>query len=357
MQNLTLQIRYKRVAEFLERKGYSSHHHPSRAQLAKLASPGAIHLSMSASTVFNFFYLYSITKTKLMKKLLSLIFLCLLMLQSTNAQIALPNPGFENWTSQGLYEDPDNWNTLNPSTAVLGILTALKATGADVYSGNNAIKLITKNVLGQTANGIATTGTINTGNQTITGGIPYTDRPDSITGWYKCTPVGGDNGFLAFVLLDAVEDTIGFSRFTTPTTTVGVYTYFSSAITYYSSASPVTARCLLSSSAGFTATVNSTLFMDDLALIFNSTGIKEELPGRATSVHFNSASRQLIVKAPMANITKAEIMDLKGSTLTTYAIYGVNSEVEIQSISAGIYFVVLSDESKKIVSIKKILID
>ena len=44
---------------------------------------------------------------------------------------ATPNAGFENWTLVGSRYDPDNWNNLNPSTAILGVYTCTRATGVD----------------------------------------------------------------------------------------------------------------------------------------------------------------------------------------------------------------------------------
>src|SRR6188768_3135228 len=91
--------------------------------------------------------------------------------------VATPNPGFENWTQVGNRFDPDNWNTLNPSTAIIGILTCTRASGVDVHAGTYAIKLTTKSVFGVTANGIASTATlITTPPYGVTGGIPYTGR-------------------------------------------------------------------------------------------------------------------------------------------------------------------------------------
>ncbi|MBP6333867.1 MAG: PCMD domain-containing protein [Bacteroidia bacterium] len=272
-----------------------------------------------------------------------------------NAQNALPNPGFENWTSQGLYEDPDNWSTLNPSTAVLGILTALKASGSDVHTGSYAIKLTTKNVLGQNANGIATTGSINTSTQTISGGIAYTSRPDSIGGWYKYTPAGSDNGFVAFVLLDAVNDTIGFANFTTPNSTIGTYTYFSAAINYTSSANPVLARCLLSSSAGFTAVVNSTLIIDDLQLIFNSTGIRESHPS-TLSLNYNSVTGKLSIQDLNRNYKKASVVDYAGRTITEFQTSAEFTEVSLPALAVGIYFVIVYDNAHKPGALRKFMV-
>lgn len=293
----------------------------------------------------------------MIKNLRSTTLLLLLFNINSFAQNPLPNAGFETWSVVGIYENPSDWNTLNPSTSPLGVLTALKASGSDVHSGTNAIKLITKTVLSLTANGIATTGVINTTTQTISGGIPYTGRPDSISGWYKYTPVGGDNGFLAFVLLDASNDTIGFANFTTPNSTVSSYTYFSVAVNYYNTGTPVTARCLLSSSAGFTAVVNSTMFIDDLALIFNTTGTREELPTANTVLKYFSSSKKISIHSASVSISKAEILDISGKKIESYPLHSTKAEFTLENIKPGIYMVLLYDESMNMQLSKKILVE
>ena len=151
-----------------------------------------------------------------------------------------PNPGFETWTQQGNYWNPTGWNNLNSQTAILGVFTCTRGTGADAHSGTYGIKLTTKSVFTVTANGIASTATlVTTPPYGVTGGIPYTLRPDSITGWFKYTPANSnDSGFVQFVLLGSANDTIGFVRFNTPNTPVGAWTRFSRPINYSSAAAP-----------------------------------------------------------------------------------------------------------------------
>ena len=175
-----------------------------------------------------------------MKKIYSLLTLFVVSMTCSFAQV-LPNPGFEAWTHSTfpLYDDPNNWNTLNPTTGLVGVITCSKATAAaEHHAGAAAVKLVTKSVSGQIANGIVTTGTINTSTQTIGGGLPYTLRPDSIIGFYRYTPVSGDNGFVELQLLGSGgdTDTIGYARFMTPTTTVGSFMRFAVAINYRSAA-------------------------------------------------------------------------------------------------------------------------
>ena len=186
-----------------------------------------------------------------MQKQLLTLSIAALFAANVNAQnAATPNPSFENWTVMGNHSDPDNWNTLNPNTSILGILTCTKATAAaDVHTGTAAIKLTTKSVFGVTANGIATTATlITTPPYGVTGGLAYTQRPDSIVGWYKATPVNGDHGFVEFSLFDSNNDTTGYVRFNFPAATVATYTRFSAAINYFNSNTPVLSQWILSSS-------------------------------------------------------------------------------------------------------------
>ncbi|MCH8317524.1 MAG: hypothetical protein IIA88_03365, partial [Bacteroidetes bacterium] len=89
-----------------------------------------------------------------MKKLLLLSALIGLSVAGTTAQNAIPNPGFENWSSSPCYDDPDDWGTLNSQTGCFGS-TVIKATGADVNSGSFAIKLESISIFGNDAPGLA----------------------------------------------------------------------------------------------------------------------------------------------------------------------------------------------------------
>ena len=278
-----------------------------------------------------------------MKKILSFIFL--LASAIVNAQNALPNPGFENWTTVGTRMDPNNWNTLNPNTAVLGILTCTKAIGADVHSGSAAIKLITKNVLGQTANGLATTGNIAISPPGVSGGISYTGRPDSIVGWYKYSSVNGDNGFVEFQLLGSstTPDTIGYVRFVTPNSSVGSYTRFSAPINYRSSNAVTKSIWIISSSGGFTGSVNSTLYIDDLELITNtSTVIKKTL----SNEFFLSPNpvKDLLNISSFGGMD-FDLFDVSGKKILSERLHAGNNQLSLELLSNGIYFYSIHDKA------------
>lgn len=287
-----------------------------------------------------------------MKKIYVLLFA--ITLYSNAFSQALPNQSFDNWTNAGSYDDPDDWSTLNAATSGFGAITAQKATGNDVHTGAAAIKLVTLFVLIQNANGIATTGTINVGNQTIDGGIPYTLRPDSLTGWYKCDPQGADFGFVDFSLLDAAgTDTVGFAHFQTPNAAVNTYTYFSVPVVYYNANTPALSRCVMSSSAGLTSVLNSIMIVDDVDLVFNPDGIREPLIGLA-DVKYQISSDKLIVNS--ARQASLSIFDMTGKSVFNKRINDGTSEFVLTDLSEGIYAFKLTDDSAVNISSGKFII-
>ncbi len=253
---------------------------------------------------------------------------------------ATPNPGFENWTQVGNRFDPNNWNTLNPSTAIIGVLTCTRATGADVHGGTYAIKLTTKSVFGVTANGIASTATlITTPPYGVSGGIAYTQRPDSIVGWYKSTPATtADSGFVQFVLLGAANDTIGFVRKFFPNTAVGTYTRFSAPVIYSSAATPVNSYWILSSSNPLTPVVNSTIFIDDIDLIFNSSGVAE-VNGKAPFEIINTIiDNDLEVMNTSGRAADLLIFDSTGKRVVSKTVQPGSQKFNLPQLSNGLYF-------------------
>jgi hypothetical protein len=281
------------------------------------------------------------------------------MLSAQNA--ATPNASFETWThtsGAASYDDPTGWSDLNSTTSGLGTITCYKATAAgDFHTGAAALKLVTKSVFGTIANGICTTGAINTSTQSLSGGIAYTGRPDSIVGWYKSTPAGTDHGFVQLLLTGTSDtDTIGYVKFNTPAAAVNVYTRFSAPM-HYKSVNPVTnSQWLVSSSLGHTGQViNATIFVDDLDLIFNSTGVKEEAisgfstgPNPATNV-FHVYNTKLL----NAHIV---FFAINGKLLQTIPLANQTNTIDISSFPQGSYLYTVFDEKGTALSNGKLII-
>ncbi len=224
-----------------------------------------------------------------MKKIYSLISILLVSHTILWAQAA-PNACFDSWTSHssilGSYMTPDGWSCENSQTATIGTYTCFQSTTHYSGCGTYSCELITKSidipfVIDQVVPGIITTGTIPSSvTGSITGGIAYTLRPDSITGYYEYIPAGGENGFVDFYLFGSAAnnaDTIAEAQFNTPTTTVGTFTRFSAPLIYRDTDAVANSIWLISSSNNDASSsgVGSTLYIDDLNIVINPSGIVE----------------------------------------------------------------------------------
>jgi len=99
----------------------------------------------------------------------------------------IPNAGFENWTSkaQGLYDVPDQWGTMNNTTAKDSIFTVEKGNPGSL--GLYYMRVISRAIgTGTTVvNGIAVSGKLDTVTMEPKSGFPYTGQPKSFTGKWQ----------------------------------------------------------------------------------------------------------------------------------------------------------------------------
>lgn len=302
-----------------------------------------------------------------MKKIFTLISVFSGLITCAWAQT--PNPGFETWTTSGFpaYEEPNSWHTANAQTNIISIATCIKASGADKHAGSYAIKLVTKQIgapFNQLVPGFATTGTLPTSiTGPLTGGIPYTSRPDSITGWYRYTPQGGENGFIGFILFGSAAnnaDTIAEAGFATPTVTVGSFTRFSAPLVYTASTNPVAnSMWLLSSSNnnGLTSSIGSTLFVDDLAVVINpsTTGVAEQVMPEV-SLGPNPASDHVLIKNGSGTKAFFSLYDAMGRRITTEAIGNAESTVDVSFLGSGLYMYAVTNEHNATIQTGKLII-
>lgn len=292
-----------------------------------------------------------------MKRLYTII-IFLSITSGVKAQNATPNAGFENWNTVVNRIDPADWNNLNPSTAILGVLTCARASGADAHSGNYAIKLTTKLIPGFNiiANGIASTGTlITTPPYGVSGGIAYTGRPDSITGWYKYTPAGTDQGFVELQLLGATNtDTIGYVRFETPNATVSTYTRFAAAVNYLSTATPSNSIWILSSSKGVGPIVNSQIFIDDIAMVFNSSSVNTINSKNEVTILGNVIKEKIRFNYKNTGVYQFRLIDTAGRIVADTQLNSQQSTVDVSSLD-GLYFYTIENNTG-IINTGKIII-
>src|ERR1043165_1249209 len=263
------------------------------------------------------------------------------------AQNPTPNAGFENWnfdTCVNIFEVPDNWDQLNCETNILSVLTCLKTT--DAHSGNFAVKLVTKEVFTDTANGIITTGHLITVPPFgVDGGIPFTQRPDSIYGWFKYFPTPGDSSQIEFDLFGANHDTVGTALFQSGDS-IFTYTRFSAPIVYFNAETPDSSLWIISSSNGFNSLPNSTLYIDDVGLV-NPSGINEVNLDDFISLTPDPASDFIFIQNKKQIIGDLIFYDEEGRVIRKFPTANQESSFSVSSFSEGIYFVRLVDSKNK----------
>ncbi|MCY7408887.1 MAG: T9SS type A sorting domain-containing protein [Chitinophagales bacterium] len=290
-----------------------------------------------------------------MKQTLLALLFSIFIAQISFAQEATPNAGFENWTLKyNSFYTPDDWDNLNLLTSILGSLTCIRTTEA--HTGSYACKLITlKLSVGDTANGIITTGQLITvPPYGVKDGIPYTLRPDSIYGWIKYAPVGGDSTQIVFVLLSAAHDTIGKAEYKAGQT-LTAYTRFSNPINYFSAENPDSSLWLISSSNGFDAQPNSTMWIDDIGLAF-TVGINELSLHDFIFVSPNPANDILYIKNEEHLIGDLVLLDEQGKIIDQFHLNGQSTSIDISKLAEGIYILKVTDEKQNSIATGKILI-
>lgn len=192
----------------------------------------------------------------------------------------VPNGDFETWDTGLLYDNPTGWSSPNESLSSIPFNNTyvVEEENTDVHSGSAAVKLrcryITSIAGNFTVPGYITLGTIEVNTQTqeveIIGGVPFTDRPDQLEGYYDYTPVGVDQFSVEVVLLNynastqTIIDTIGAGYFVTSTATSG-YTQFIAPITYFSTATPNYMNINILCTSPTNPVANSEAYVDDLS--------------------------------------------------------------------------------------------
>lgn len=125
-----------------------------------------------------------------------IIYTFVLFLTSTGlfAQQQLPNVGFENWSSEFLFEGLADWNCFNASSVANNPgLTKSE----DAYSGNYSVKMQTLLVGEDTAFTFIYHGYVT--DDGPGGGIPYSETFDRVSGYYKADLVAEDSAVMILI--------------------------------------------------------------------------------------------------------------------------------------------------------------
>ncbi|MCX7697302.1 MAG: PCMD domain-containing protein [Bacteroidales bacterium] len=226
----------------------------------------------------------------------------------------IPNASFETWQSFGSYENPTFWDTPNDLTSSFGKIVVSKESNL-VYDGMHSIKITVVSSLFGNLPGIAVLGdfsfNMSTMSPSITGGIPFTQRPLKLKGYYQYEPNSPDNALIGIFLLKengSSFDTISADGFE-PTTTATQWTYFEIPINYRNSEAPTHMNILLMPTNRSIPRNGSTLYVDKLELDF-PTSITFDENEIDFKIYFNNSS--LLFEHDEKELLHVEIYDVLG---------------------------------------------
>ena len=206
-----------------------------------------------------------------MKNRFTFIFSALMFMSTYLAAQSVPNGGFENWSSTNFFEEPSPFATSNSLTYLTGEnLNVTKTT--DSHSGTYAARLETIVNMNDTIPALMMIGKLE--GALIGGGMPFTSRPDSLTGYIKYDMAGDDEVFMV-CLFKSNGLSLGVVQ-ASFTGTQDSYTRFSVPVVWYIPiVSPDSVNIVIATTSSITSgNPGSTLYVDD----FNFVGGSDPFP-------------------------------------------------------------------------------
>jgi hypothetical protein len=131
-----------------------------------------------------------------MKKIIYSLSTIAIFCVSGQAQNVIPNGGFENWTNHS-YEIPQSYIQCSNLEAIQKCgcpPNEVKSTSA--YHGSFALQLTTQIANGDTNVGYCVAANAQGNPNQWSGGLPYTQQPTGIRGYYKCSVPAGDSALM-----------------------------------------------------------------------------------------------------------------------------------------------------------------
>lgn len=282
----------------------------------------------------------------------------------------LENPGFENWENAGTVKDePVDWSTIKTAD-VPGIASVAPVTfdrSDDKHSGNYSLKLYNVSVFGLIATGAITNGRFHA-DYDLSKSYSYTQqddakwhtvftwRPDSLTGWFKFYPNDDDRAQFKVILhIDSCKlpengtmpNWVGMAvHVTEPGVTYDNWTRFSVPFDYYQDILPEFELSVINSGDSTVASDSSYLLVDDLQLIYSSSGISEQ---KLAEPFLTAYGRLLEITLKDESEYRNEwfyLIDISGQTVMTLQL--TTGKIEIpDNIHPGVYVAVLKNKSRQ----------
>lgn len=240
----------------------------------------------------------------------------------------IPNHDFEDWQDYTCL-NVDSWYSLNNTFNGLGV-EPLKQT-EDAIEGNFAAELSTYLIMSEyIIPSYLSIGEIYVDDANPVRKIPYTDKPEKLTGYYKYFPVSDATGVVQ-INFSLLGETIGGGQYVFTEATE--YTYFETPIEFVGDPDSL---LLVFSSGGVEG---SRLLLDDIKFEFSVNTESEYISN--LNIFPNPARDYIIVEiTDKSMIEKIAVTDLQGRIIKEiYSDSNSTVKIDVSNLSEGIYFI------------------
>lgn len=248
----------------------------------------------------------------------------------------VPNGSFDNITTQSSCTQPAGWNTVNGSTGAFGLCTA-ESESNNAYSGN-ALKITSEFFFfaGQVIPGLVSNGSIDIGNQSVTGGVAFTERPVSFSGWYRAEPENGDTySMIAVLINENTGDSVGVAIFE-GTSTVTNWTEFVQPVQYLNQQTPTLLQVTMFASDPLNPQDGSTVWFDELDYQSITVGISENQKDQVTA-YPNPVVDNVVFELGEIDQAVVTVYNIIGVRVMEANLSGVNNRLDMGSLPSGTY--------------------
>lgn len=292
----------------------------------------------------------------------TLIFTALILIASLgmaqNQPLITGVETFGSWDSTAAGELPQYWDGFNRQVIVngmyIGDIINIEKDSADPQDSDYSVKLTSRSVFGgAAAPGLLTTAIMNIDFNThiteFTGGIPYSQKPTQLKGWYKYTPATNDTALIS-VWFNQDTNKIGDGILKIHNQ-ASIWTAFTVNLNYQIGSSPDTMNILFSTTTlRNNLPIGSTLEIDHIWFEGGTLGANEKQKQMEDfKIYPNPASSMVNIENPNQNAEySVNIYNSMGQHINGYQYTNSNNTLDVSNFSQGIYYIeILMNEHRK----------
>lgn len=272
----------------------------------------------------------------------------ILLLLAFPADSQIPNFSFENWISMGTYEVPDQWGTLNNTTAPSGVFTVTR--GMPGNPGASYMEITSRTVGANVVPGIAVSGVLDSITLQPKSGFAFAQRPQSFNGNWQYMSFSGSIGSIRVSLtrwdsLNGQREIVA-SAFQSLPGMVMSWSFFSMNLSYQTGNLPDTCIIVLEAS-GTSPGDNDYLWVDNLGFSGNVIGIAD-VSSLINTVAINpnpaSGITAISISVPRSSEASIELYDGVGKKVAdVFSGLLIDGEniiwLDTRMLGNGVYFI------------------